>query len=268
VQDYAHTVYTTEYPVKGPDDLRIWRYLLDDTVYEPCYDEYLKWDAEIGDDGITMSNLPDSPLHQVFVEMMGYERGSLAFVDDPAGMGALCDRIMERNEDYYALATASPAEVLLTGENTNSDFETPTLFRRYAFPTLKRASELCHAHDKLHWVHACGKLRALLPQFREAGIDGIESLTPPPYADTPLWVARAELGHNVTIDGGISPHLLVANLAPGELQQSVLDLFKRMAPGDNLVLSVSDDTPTDAILGRILEVGQLVQDFGRLPMML
>ena len=73
-------------------------------------------DAAIGDDGITMSSLPDSPLHQVFVEMMGYERGTLAFIDDPVNMGALCDHIMAKNEEHYALAMASPAEVMLTGE--------------------------------------------------------------------------------------------------------------------------------------------------------
>ena len=207
-----------------------------------------------------MSGLPDSPLHQVFVGMMGYERGSYAFIDDPVGMGALCDRIMEKNEEHLALAMASPAEVLLTGENTNSDFETPTLFRRYAFPTLKRASELCHAHGKLHWVHACGKLKVLLPQFAEADIDGVESLTPPPYANTPLWEARAAWQGKITIDGGISPHVLVERQEPGELERTVRDLFQRMAPGDNFVLSVSDDTPTDAFLDRIIRVGELVRD--------
>ena len=33
VNDYGHTVYTTEHLVKSPADLRVWRYMLDDTVY-------------------------------------------------------------------------------------------------------------------------------------------------------------------------------------------------------------------------------------------
>ena len=265
VEDYAHTVYLVEYPIKRAEDLRIYRYLLEDTVYEPCYEDFLEADRRIGDDGLTMTNLPDSPLHRIFVDLMGYEVGSYAFADDPKGMDGLCQHILEKNEEAYRTALDSPAEVLLTPENTNSDFESPALFRRYAFPTFKRASDLAHAHGKLHWVHACGKLRALLPQFLESGIDGVESLTPPPYADTPLDLARATWHGRITIDGGISPHLLVEDLAPGELDAEVVDLLRRMAPGDNFVLSVSDDTPTNARLERIIRIGELVREYGKLP---
>lgn len=265
VADYAHTVYLTEYPVKTPEDLRAWLYVLEDTVYQPCYEEYTRLDRAIGDDGITMTNLPDSPLHRVFVTLMGYELGCYAFADRPAEMESLCARILEKNEEAYAVAMSSPAEVLLTGENTNSDFESPVLFRRWAFPTFKRASDLAHAAGKLHWVHACGKLKVLLPQFKEAGIDGVESLTPPPYADTHLWEARKAWGGKITIDGGISPHLLVGDVSDSRIEAYVRDLFSRMGDGGNFVLSVSDDTPTDAIIGRLVKIGELVRACGTLP---
>lgn len=265
VEDYAHSLYVTKYPITSLEDIRIYRYMLEDTIYEPCYEHFMAAEARIGDDGITMTNLPDSPLHRIFVGLMGYEVGTYAIMDAPSVMDALCDHILEKNEEAYEVAMASPAEVLLTGENTNADFESPSLFRRYAFPTFKRGSELAHAHGKLHWIHACGKLKVLLPQFFEAGIDGVESLTPPPYADTPLWEAQAAWQGKITIDGGISPHILVERLAPGELEAYVKDLFRRMAPGHNFVLSVSDDTPTDAILERILRIGELVREYDKLP---
>jgi hypothetical protein len=266
VDDYARTVYLTGYPVKTPDDLRAWRWLLEDTRYEACYDDWSAADLAVGDDGIDMANLPDSPLHRIYVTMMGYEAGSLAFADRPREMDDLCRLILEKNEEAYAVAMASPAEVLLTGENTNSDFESPDLFGRYAFPALRRASELAHAAGKLHWVHACGKLRALLPRFLEAGIDGVESLTPPPYADTPLPLAREAWGGAVTIDGGIPPHLLVGDASDREIERHVRDLFAHMGDGRNLVLSVSDDTPVDARIGRLELIGRLVREHGRRPL--
>jgi hypothetical protein len=103
VDDYARTVFLTGYPVRTPEDLRAWRYLLEDT---------------------------------------GYEAGSLAFADLPREMDSVCRLILAKNEEAYAVALESPAEMLLTGENTNSDFESPDLFGRYAFPTLRRASEI------------------------------------------------------------------------------------------------------------------------------
>jgi hypothetical protein len=266
VDDYARTVYLTGHPVKTPDDLRAWRYLLEDTRYEPCYDEWLAADRAVGDDGIDMANLPDSPLHRIFVTMMGYEAGSFAFADRPRQMDELCRLISAKNEEAYALAMASPAQVLLTGENTNSDFESPDLFGRYAFPTLRRASGLAHEAGKLHWVHACGKLRVLLPRFLEAGIDGVESLTPPPYADTPLPLAREAWRAEITIDGGIPPHLLVGDVSDRELERHVRDLFARMGDGRNFVLSVSDDTPVDAAIERLERIGELARAHGRLPL--
>jgi hypothetical protein len=266
VDDYAQTIYLTEYPVKTPADLRTWLYVLEDLRYEPCFEDYLRVDAGIGDDGITMTNLPDSPLHRVFVSLMGYETGSFAFADSPREMHSLCDRILEKNEEAYAIAMRSPAEVLLTGENTNSDFESPALFRDFAFPTFTRASELAHAAAKLHWVHACGKLRALLPQFKEAGIDGVESLTPPPFADTPLWVAREAWEGGITIDGGVSPHLLIGEQSDAAIEAAVRDLFDRMGDGRNFVLSISDDTPVDARIERLQLVGECVKRHGRLPL--
>jgi len=197
--------------------------------------------------------------------LMGYENGSLAFLDQPDEMDGLCRKILEKNEEAYTVAMRSPAEVLLTGENTNSDFESPALFNRYAFPTFSRASELAHANGKLHWVHACGKLKVLLPRFLEAGIDGVESLTPPPYADTPLPVAREAWAGAITIDGGISPHLLVADVSDREIEGEVRGLFERMGDSRNFVLSVSDDTPVDARIERFLLIGDLVRRYGRLP---
>lgn len=40
-----------------------------------------------------------------------------------------------------------------------------------------------------------------------------------------------------------------------------------MAPGDNFILSVSDDTPTNARLERIQQITELVEQYGTLPLM-
>lgn len=115
-------------------------------------------------------------------------------------------------------------------------------------------------------MHACGKLGTLLPRFLEACVDGVESLTPPPYADTPLPVARAAWKGEITIDGGIPPHLLVGDVSDREIERHVRELFALMGDGRNFVLSVSDDTPVDARLERLELVGELVRGYGRLPL--
>ena len=210
-----------------------------------------------------MSEVPDTPLHRLFVHLMGYERACYALADYPAEMSLLLDLILERHLEACRLAMASPAPVILTPDNTNADFETPALFQRYALPYFKSVSELCHQHSKVHVAHMCGKLRALLPLIEQTQLDGIESLTPPPFADTQLWEARQALP-GVCIIGGVSPHLLVGNYQRSEFEDYLHYLFQRMAPGDGWILSVSDDTPCDADIARFQWVSDFVARHGQL----
>ena len=44
------------------------------------------------------------------------------------------------------------------------------------------------------------------------------------------------------------------------------ELFRRMAPGNNWILAVSDDTPANADIERFLWVSELVEKYGSLPL--
>ncbi len=46
------------------------------------------------------------------------------------------------------------------------------------------------------------------------------------------------------------------------------NLFKEIAPGDRFILGVSDTTPPDAKFERLLRITEMVQEFGKLPMIL
>lgn len=152
--DYAHTHYLTKYPFTSMRDYPVVKFIIEDTVYRPCYEKYLQVDAQIGDDGLTMGvGVPDTPLHRLMVGWMGYEAATYALLDYPQEMGMLVGLMQEKAEEAYHLAAASPAAIIHTGENTNADFETPELFRRYALPSLRRLSDVLHAKGKLHNVH-------------------------------------------------------------------------------------------------------------------
>jgi len=262
---YDHTNYKISYEFKSMTDYPVIMYIFEHMQFESNYQEYLDKQASIGDAGQYMSEGPDTPLHHLFVNLMGYERTIYALFDYPHEMEKLIGLMYERCCEALEIVVRSPAPVILTPENTNADFETPRLFARYALPYLQRASERCHTHGKLHVGHMCGKLKPLLPLLATAGLDGIESLTPPPYSDTYLWEARQALP-GVCIIGGVSPHLLVGDWSRLQVEEYLHTLFDRMAPGDNFLLAVSDDTPANADLERFLWVSELVEKRGKLPL--
>ena len=51
-----------EYPLKGPADYKVWEWIWQHRHWEPAYDAYRAYDAEIGDDGLPMVSIGDVPL--------------------------------------------------------------------------------------------------------------------------------------------------------------------------------------------------------------
>lgn len=152
--DSAETVYRTEHLFKSIRDLPAVQFLVEDTVYTPCYERWTAAQDQLGEAGVMMATgLPDSPLHRLFVSWMGYERACYALADYPDEMGRLMGLMTERNQEAFALAAASPAELFWTGENTNADFESPALFRQWVVPSLRSLSDKLHAVGKLHIAH-------------------------------------------------------------------------------------------------------------------
>jgi uroporphyrinogen-III decarboxylase len=79
-------------------------------------------------------------------------------------------------------------------------------------------------------------------------------------------VKRAFQG-KVTIFGGVpSVALLEQSMSDEEFEKFMKTLFSEIAPGDRFILGVSDTTPPDAKFGRLLQITEMVQKWGKLPM--
>ena len=79
-------------------------------------------------------------------------------------------------------------------------------------------------------------------------------------------VRRAFQG-KVTIFGGIpSVALLESTMSDDEFEGFMTKLFQEIAPGDRVILGVSDTTPPDAKFDRLLRITERVHERGQLPM--
>jgi hypothetical protein len=52
-----------EHPLRKVEDYRVLEYIAEHTYYDPCYQEYLTYDAEVGDEGLPMVACGDCPFH-------------------------------------------------------------------------------------------------------------------------------------------------------------------------------------------------------------
>ncbi len=183
-----------KYPVASLAELEILKKIWLSTCYVPADPSwearYHQLDAHIGDCGIYTHFLWPSPVQRLLQYDLGMENFYYMLQDFPAQVEELMAIMQQRwLESLEIVCSRTPAEVIISAENTSTTLLSPALYRRYSLPHLQQFVEVVHRHHKKAVLHMCGWIRQLLPLIRQTGLDGIHALTPPTIGDTPFEVA-------------------------------------------------------------------------------
>jgi hypothetical protein len=256
----AETDFITDYFIKTPEDYERVIYYLSHQRAIPRYEQTQQAMDELGEDGVVQINAGSPPLTGFF-RYLSQEQVIFEFHDHPERLDRLAAAHHAFQLEMCRVAAAAPAEVIIAyAADITTRLVSPRMFERYALPYLQECAQILHAAGKLFIIHTCGDVRALLPMMREAGIDGIDSLSEPPLGNTPFEVAMDALGDRVCLIGGVSP-VVLANGSAAELRGHVLDLFRRVPHRRNLLLCTSDATAYGTPVENLRLVADLVKEY-------
>jgi len=93
--------------------------------------------------------------------------------------------------------------------------------------------------DKIFIVHACGRVKEFLSSIKDTGVDGWDSLCPPPTGNTPMDKAKKVWGDDLIIIGLVEPSLF-AHGTHEQLTAHVRELLFQVAPGRSFIMSCFD----------------------------
>jgi hypothetical protein len=102
----------------------------------------------------------------------------------------------------------------------------------------------------------------------EAGFDMAECFVTAPMVRLTMAEARARLGTDVIIWGGIPSVLLCEPVSDAQFEAYMEQLFRTIAPGDAFILGVADNVMAEAVFSRVERVSEMVQEYGQLPIRL
>ena len=102
-------------------------------------------------------------------------------------------------------------------------------------------------------------LKGVLPELRDTGLDGIEALTPPPLGDTPIGLAREQLGPDITLIGGLDPTQFVG-ATPAKTRGMVRDCVAQMGDGRRMVLG-HEEVHIKADLESVRVIPELLEEY-------
>ncbi|MCC7264284.1 MAG: hypothetical protein IT369_17375 [Candidatus Latescibacteria bacterium] len=255
-----------EHFIKGPADFAVVEYMLEHTHYIPTYEKYRQYEAEIGDDGYPLVSAGDCPFHHFLQKLAGYNNAYYLLADCPDEAERLL-RTMEEleRERVWPVVAASPARLILHGLHFDSNITPPPLFSRYITPYYQDLSDLLHGHDKLLCMHADNDSRLILGHLQEAGFDMVETFTTAPQVSCTLEEARRFWGREMIIWGAVPSVLLEPTYTEAQFEAYLRGIFRTVAPGDAFILGVADNVMPDALLSRLIRIGEMVEEWGAYP---
>ena len=255
-----------EHPIHSVDDYKVLEYIAEHTFYEPCYDEYLKYEAAVGDEGYPMVSCGDVPFHYFLLHLAGYNQAYFEMVDHAEEFERLLT-VMEQveRERLWPVVADSPARLILHGVHFDSQMTPPHMFRKYMTPYYQDFSALLHSRGKSLTWHADDDSKDILAEVKAAGFDMSECFCTAPMVEVTLEEARAAWGTDVAIFGGVPSIILEPGYPEAEFEAYMRNLFRVIAPGDAFILGVADNVMPTSVIERVERISELVEQHGAYP---
>ena len=232
--------WQTERLIKGPEDYKVLKYMVENTEYIPYYfpiEQAMDW---LGNDGVVVDALPHSPMQMLMIDWIGSEGGRffIHHAKYPDLVEDLYRAISKSRESLYEIAAKSPAPIALCGDNVDGILANPKLFQKYFMPEYEKQARVLHQHEKLMAVHMDGRVGALKDLIAKTPIDIIEGLPSPPMGDLPIGEALS-LWKDKVVWLGFPGSVKI--LGPEAVKKHALNLLREIGSGDRLVVEMSTE---------------------------
>lgn len=255
-----------EHMIKGPDDYAAVEYLTTHRIYEATFEDYERYETEIGGDGYPLVPAGDCPFHHFLQKLAGYESGYYHLVDYPAKVERLLALMADVEQDQvWPILESAPAGLYLHGLHFDSRITPPPMFDRYITPYYRKLSSRLHAAGKHLCMHADNDSRLILGHIQEAGYDMVETFTTDPLVSCTMEEAREAWGTSMIIWGGVPSVILEPTFTEEAFEAYMRRLFRSIAPGDAFILGVADNVMPGALVHRLERITEMVETWGTCP---
>lgn len=171
--------WIVEHPVKNISDIKALTFMIEDTVYEPDYENYGRIKEDLEGDGIVTVWADYTPLMKIIIGYMGFRTFAFTYHRNREAIEELLEVLDKKFLEMYRVIADSPAEIVRIGDNTDSVLISPSLFEKYCLPYYNKYTEILHEKGKIVISHMDGWLKVLKDLIAETRLDAIEAFTPP-----------------------------------------------------------------------------------------
>ncbi|GMU22024.1 MAG: hypothetical protein AMXMBFR13_21120 [Phycisphaerae bacterium] len=239
-------------------------------------------DADLGDPGsyprwltrglrAARAACPDVSVHmEVFspfthlLELFGYEAALVALIDGPE----LCHDLLGRfarmvMAQVDCFGPCDPDAILISSAFAGACFISRAMYSEFVVPYERAIVGAVHAYGLPAYVHTCGAIGDRLDLMAGSGVDGIDTLDPPPLGTVDLARAKAEFGHRFFFKGNLDA---VNEMLLGDdvtFETAVRRRLEVGMPGSGFILSSACSVAPHVKPQRLIRMVELADQYGR-----
>jgi hypothetical protein len=198
-----------------------------------------------------------------FMEMLGYEQALRALVLAPE----TCHRLLARFAEMVAAqvecyAPCHPDAILISSAFAGAGFISRDMYREFVVPYEGRIAQAIGRHGLPSYTHTCGAIGDRLDLMAESGIDGIDTLDPPPLGTVDLAKAKAEFGGRFFFKGNLDSvnEMLLAD--DQAFEGAVRERLRSGKPGSGYILSSACSVAPYVKPERLMRLVELAEIYG------
>ena len=116
----------------------------------------------------------------------------------------------------------------------------PAIFSEVFEPQVRDHVELTHRYDAYYDYYDDGKLSDSMAMIADAGVDVLETCTPPPVGDFDLARAKSEIGWKTALKGYVDLLYVLKRGTPELVEETVREAMEVAKPGGGFIIGSSD----------------------------
>lgn len=247
-----------EFPVKGPEDLRVVTDLVERQQFKADPDAYKKAELALGNRAEPTLFLSGSGFTDLIKHHCGLPETYYLLQDHPAEVEAYLEACDRKDDRLIDAALQLPCRLFNLGDHATNEFTPPPILKKYLMPRWQRMADRLHAAGRFSHSHWDGNSRLILPFLRETHLDAVEALTPGPMGDITLEQIKDAVGDKMVVLDLLPVIDFLANASLNSLLEFTRRVIDMFAP--KLILGISDELSPVGRIEKVEAVSELVNE--------
>jgi hypothetical protein len=202
--------------------------------------DYLRWEERLGEDGLVALGMPSA--FRFCLGIFGSETLYFMMADDAELIEQLVATMNERLALYVEACCRKGVHSFWMGgsEHCGPGVVHPRMFRRMVTPYDKQIVRIIHDYGGIVNYHTHGKLKDILDDIVEIGVDVMSPIETGLRGDVTLAEVKVRVGDRVCLKGNLDDMAFLALASEQEVRELAEDAIAQAAAGGGYILSGTD----------------------------